>query len=383
MSADQTRSTTPSSTPSTAMPIVQFADPLLRRGLSVVIWLMAAAVAGIASLAFWTSFEAILDFATHHGEPDYGWRIPLLVDTFVMVATLADLWCSATRTGQESRLQRVVLWWPKLLLAAAVTASFGFNVGHAQPDLGNRAVAAMPPVALVVSFELLMFITRRAIAARIARLSGATTTSDQPIVAATIGVEGDQATIPTMAAATPPIVAATTDRPALPPTTNNQTATTTADRAANDHPEATTATSRQATSAPTRGATYRKVLELYQDGMTIAAQIARELGVSPSYAQRTLRQVKADLARQATPARNGRAITTGDRADQTSSEREDQHAVRSHDHDRPTSTVEGDHDRQTTNRPETTSDGDGRTTADRHLVLVAPDRHHDQGEVER
>src|SRR6266545_2634888 len=128
--------------PSTAMPIVQFADPVLRRGLSVVIWLMAAAVAGIASLAFWTSFEAILDFATKHGEQDYGWRVPLLVDTFVLVATLADLWCSATRTGQESKWQRVVLWWPKVLLAAAVTASFAFNVGHAKPDLGNRAVAA-------------------------------------------------------------------------------------------------------------------------------------------------------------------------------------------------------------------------------------------------
>jgi hypothetical protein len=119
MSADQTRSTPAS----TAMPIVQFADPVLRRGLSVVIWLMAAAVAGIAGLAFWTNFEAILDFATHHGEQDYGWRVPLLVDTFVLVATLADLWCSATRTGQESKWQRVVLWWPKLLLVAAVTAS--------------------------------------------------------------------------------------------------------------------------------------------------------------------------------------------------------------------------------------------------------------------
>src|SRR6266542_3039879 len=109
----------PATLPTTAMPIVQFADPVLRRGLSVVIWLMAAAVAGIASLAFWTSFEAILDFATHHGEQDYGWRVPLLVETFVLVTTPADLWCSATRTG--------------LGVAAAVTASFAFNVGHAKP----------------------------------------------------------------------------------------------------------------------------------------------------------------------------------------------------------------------------------------------------------
>jgi Protein of unknown function (DUF2637) len=353
----------------TAMPIVQFADPVLRRGLSVVIWLMAAAVAGIASLAFWTSFEAILDFATHHGEQDYGWRIPLLVDTFVLVATLADLWCSATRTGQESKWQRVVLWWPKVLLAAAVTASFAFNVGHAKPDLGNRAVAAMPPVALVVSFELLMFITRRAIAARVARLAEAPTTNDSRMVAATVRVEGDQAITPAM-------VAATSDRPALPATPTTQPATRTADRANNEHSAAATIRSREATSAHARGATYRKVRELYQGGMTIAAQIARELDVSSSYAQRTLRQVKADLARQATTAGNGRATTTDERPDQTSGERDDQQPARSHD-DQATTTERDD---QATTRA--TRDGNGRTTTtgDRRLSVVR-DQEADRGEV--
>jgi hypothetical protein len=369
MTAEQPQPTTP--TP--AMPIVQFADPVLRRGLSVVIWLMAAAVAGIASLAFWTSFEAIFDFATHHGEQDYGWRVPLLVDTFVLVATLADLWCSATRTGQESKWQRVVLWWPKLLLAAAVAASFAFNVGHAKPDLGNRAVAAMPPVALVVSFELLMFITRRAIAARVARLAGATTTNDSTRVAATVRTEGAEAT-------TPPMVAATSGRPALPATTTTQPATRAEDRATNDDRATATANDRQATSTSTRGGTYRKVRELYQGGMTIAAQIARELGVSSSYAQRTLRQVKADLARQATTARDGRATTTDERA---ASDRPDEQAARSHDHDQRPSRIEDDHDHQATSRAEATRDGDGRTTSDRHLMLVAPDRDHDRGGVER
>jgi Protein of unknown function (DUF2637) len=384
VNAEQPPPTTPTTT---AMPIVQFADPVLRRGLSVVVWLMAAAVAGIAALAFWTSFEAILDFATRHGESDYGWRVPLLVDTFVLVATLADLWCAATRTGRESKGQRVVLWWPKLLLGAAVACSFAFNVGHAKPDLGNRAVAAMPPVALVTSFELLLFITRRAITARVARLHVATTTSDQTAIAATIRTTGDQAT-------TPPMVAATSDQPAL-PTTGDQAPTTTADRATNDRTARATrtaeqATARPATSAHARGATYQRVRELYQGGMTVAAQIARELGLSASYAQRTLRQVKADLARQATTTvgGDGRATTTGERADQTSDDREDQPAARSHDHDRPTSTVAGDHDHQATSPPEATSrpeagrDGDGRTSigGDRHLVLVAPDHDPDRGE---
>jgi len=367
---------------STAMPIIQFADPVLRRALSVVIWLMAAAVAGIAGLAFWTSFEAILDFATHHGERDYGWRVPLLVDTFVLVATLADLWCSATRTGLESRWQRVVLWWPKLLLAAAVTASFAFNVGHAKPDLGNRAVAAMPPVALVVSFELLMFITRRAITARVARLAGANTTSNETMVAQAVRIEGDQETAL-------PMVATTSDRPALPTTSTTGPATRTADRATNDR--RTTATTREATSAKARGATYGKVRELYEGGMTIAAEIARELGVSASYAQRTLRQVKADLAREATTRPDGRA-TTDQPADRETSDR--QQATRSHDEqatatERPSQASNperGDHasatDRGDDATRGATTNGDGRTTShgDRHLSLVR-DHEADRGEV--
>ena len=371
MIADQTLATPAA----TAMPIVQFADPVLRRGLSVVIWLMAAAVAGIATLAFWTSFEAILDFATHHGEQDYGWRVPLLVDTFVLVATLADLWCSATRTGLESKWQRVVLWWPKLLLAAAVIASFAFNVGHAKPDLGNRAVAAMPPVALVVSFELLMFITRRAIAARVARLAGATTTSDTTILAQAVRIEGDQAT-------TLPMVAATSDRPALPPTMPVERATS--DRQA-------PATRRKATSAQVRGATYRRVRELYEGGMTVAAQIARELGVSASYAQRTLRQVKADLAREATTRADARA-TTDQPADQATGDH--QAATRSQDEQATTTerasqaTIPERSDQATTTdrgddaTTRATTNGDGRTTSngDRHLSLVR-DHEADHGEV--
>jgi hypothetical protein len=381
MSADQTHSTSQPGPP--AMPIIQFTDPLLRRGLSVVIWLMAAAVAGIAALAFWTSFEAILDFATHHGEQNYGWRIPLLVDTFVLVATLADLWCSATRTGLESKWQRVVLWWPKLLLAAAVVASFAFNVGHAKPDLGNRAVAAMPPVALVVSFELLMFITRRAIAARVARLAAATTTDDATL-AETVRIEseGDQAT-------TPPMVGATSDRPTLPPGPTVERATS--DRQAE-------ATDRGATSPPARGATYRKVRELHEDGMTVAVQIARELGVSASYAQRTLRQVKADLAHQATARPEGRA-TTDQPTEQATNDHDRQQAARSQDEqtiapertdqattaersDQPTVPERGDQATTTDRDDQATTNGNGRATSngDRHLSLVR-DQQADRGEV--
>ena len=122
--------------------------------------------------------------------------------------------------------------------------------------------------------------------------------------------------------------------------------------------------------------------------MTVAAEIARELGVSASYAQRTLRRVKADLARQHdTPTtRPGRAATP-ERADQANG---DQHrdqaelAARSHDHLTQPDPQRGG---QASSRAETTSDGNGRTTTtnpDRHLSLVAPSRDHDhRQEVER
>jgi hypothetical protein len=181
------------------------------------------------------------------------------------------------------------------------------------------------------------------------------------MVAATIRIEGDQAT-------TLPMVAATSDRPALPATPTTPPATRTADRAADDRQAAAT-TSREATSAHARGATYRKVRELYEGGVTVAAQIARELGVSSSYAQRTLRQVKADLAREATTARDGRT-TIDQPADPATSEREP--ATRSQE-DQATATERADEG--------TTERGDQATTdGDRHLSLVR-DQEADRGEV--
>jgi hypothetical protein len=138
------------------------------------------------------------------------------------------------------------------------------------------------------------------------------------------------------------------------------------------------------------GATYRRVRELYLGGMTVAAEIARELGISSSYAQRTLRRVKRDLApQQAAPAAGAGRAAIPERTDQATSDHQEREATRSHDH--PTIPEQ---DREATSRDqaatpghgrEATSDGDSRTTTsgDRHLALVAPDRDHDRGEAER
>jgi hypothetical protein len=55
--------------------------------------------------------------------------------------------------------------------------------------------------------------------------------------------------------------------------------------------------------------------------MTVAAHIARELGVSASYAQRTLRRVKADLDHQQdTSATDAGRATTSERTTEATSD---------------------------------------------------------------
>jgi transposase-like protein len=333
-------------------------------------------------VAFFTSFEAITSYAKTSGgiAAEHAWAIPLLVDSFIVVATGADLWLSV----QQAQRAWWEVAWPKVLLGGAAGVSFVLNVAHAQAgDWPARGVAAIPPAALVLSVELLVMIVRRAAIARTTRLAIPTSVG----AAVTEVARGDQqATMP----------APTGDRPALPPTT----ATIRPAARSHDHHPTTTGDHRpgaagdqSATGAPRprvttsdqqgSGATYRRVRELYVGGMTVAAEIARELGVSASYAQRILRRVKGDLARQAVPQTSDGRTTTPEQAEEATSDHQRNQAeiaARSHDH----LTSPDRHDQQPTSRTEATRDGDGRTTTtngDRHLTLVAPD--HDRGEVQR
>jgi hypothetical protein len=69
-------------------------------------------------------------------------------------------------------MQNLLVWSPKALLASAAAMSFALNVAHAPPHTGARVVAALAPVALVLTFEILMMVVRRAAAARVDRLHG-------------------------------------------------------------------------------------------------------------------------------------------------------------------------------------------------------------------
>jgi Protein of unknown function (DUF2637) len=149
-------------------PAVVPVDPWLDRFRVTLVGILGTAVAGIAALAFYTSFEAIRAFAVRSDgiSPEHAWAIPLLVDSFIVVATAADLWFVITR-------KRRAWWevvWPKLLLASAATVSFVLNIAHAEPTLAARGVAAIPPAALVLGVELLMMVLRRATSLRAARV---------------------------------------------------------------------------------------------------------------------------------------------------------------------------------------------------------------------
>jgi hypothetical protein len=143
-------------------------DKWLTRFRMILVALLGATVLGIASLAFYTSFEAIRSYAVRSNgiAPEHGWAVPLLVDSFIVVATGADLWFTTTKV----RRAWWEVWWPKLLLAGAAAVSFVLNVAHAEHNWAARGVAAIPPAALVLGVELLMMVLRRATTLRATRL---------------------------------------------------------------------------------------------------------------------------------------------------------------------------------------------------------------------
>ena len=116
--------------------------------------LTALLVGAIAALAFLVSFEAISTYAVKVGAfpPGLRWAAPLLVDTFTVAAGLVIL--SRSRDGV-----RAVYAWSLVVIAS--TVSVALNVAHAPAQLSARLVAALPPVALLASLELVMSEARR------------------------------------------------------------------------------------------------------------------------------------------------------------------------------------------------------------------------------
>lgn len=136
-----------------------------------------AATMGVVLLAigsFVLSYDALHQLAvTNHVPKPLSWIWPLIVDGFIVTASLAVL--HAILTGRPAT-------YPWLLVLAFSTTSVFFNVLHAPATVVARLVAAIPPLTLVLSFELLMRQLRDRLGAQ---PSNATVTHRAPTAEAT------------------------------------------------------------------------------------------------------------------------------------------------------------------------------------------------------
>jgi hypothetical protein len=294
----------PTPTPTIAPPTlaaarvaVVFTDVVLRRLLFGVILVMTAVVLGVAGAAFFTSFEAIRDFAARSGgiRAEHAWLVPLLVDSFIFIASAADLWFTVTGAARsvDGWAQRTIIWSPKLLLALAASGSFALNIAHAEAAWAARGVAAIPPIALVLTFEILLAVVRRAAAARVGRLSaqqggGA---SEQPIA-----------------------VTATTPAPAALAAAGARSVRTSSRGERPASASRVSASGGRGRGNPAAAARAAEVRRLYLEGVTVAEEIARRLELPPSTARRLLTKVKGELAAWPTDDGAGeRTPTIGER----------------------------------------------------------------------
>lgn len=120
-------------------------QPSSSRPLRRVTVLAVVVVALVAAVA---SFDHQRQLAAAAGEDWRAWLLPLSVDGLVVAASMTML--ARRRAG----LPAGALAWLSLGLGAA--ASLAANVAAAEPTVAGRLVAAWPPLALLLGFELLL-----------------------------------------------------------------------------------------------------------------------------------------------------------------------------------------------------------------------------------
>ncbi|PRX48702.1 uncharacterized protein DUF2637 [Prauserella shujinwangii] len=109
-----------------------------------------ALVALVAAIASYTHMR---ELAAAHGEAWLAFLVPLSVDGLLVVASLVIV------NARRSRGETPWLAWTALIVGVLV--SLAANVAAAEPDLVSRLVAAWPPLAFAVSFELVLRLVRQ------------------------------------------------------------------------------------------------------------------------------------------------------------------------------------------------------------------------------
>ena len=107
-----------------------------------------AGVALIAAVAFIISYSALQRTAAANGFPGWqSWLWPLLIDMPILVFAFTSLvigWMTNRRS-----------WFATSMIVLFSGATIMFNLAHAEMHWLHYAVAIMPPLALIVSFEAL------------------------------------------------------------------------------------------------------------------------------------------------------------------------------------------------------------------------------------
>jgi hypothetical protein len=112
-----------------------------------IIVVVAALTFGVAAVSFATSYGALYAYARDTGL--YSERLtrlwPLLLDGAFIVAQLAAILAGILRGSRG---------WPVLTMLLTGALTVWFNLQHAGADPGRRLAAALPPVLMMLAFEI-------------------------------------------------------------------------------------------------------------------------------------------------------------------------------------------------------------------------------------
>jgi hypothetical protein len=118
-----------------------------------IILAVAALTFGVAAVSFATSYGALYAYARDTGL--YSERLtrlwPLLLDGAFIVAQLAAILAGILRGSRA---------WPILTMLLTGALTVWFNLQHAGSDPGRRLAAALPPVLMMLAFEIDVQIVR-------------------------------------------------------------------------------------------------------------------------------------------------------------------------------------------------------------------------------
>jgi hypothetical protein len=124
---------------------LRFAD-LNPLGRAIII-VVAALTFGVAAVSFATSYGALYAYVRDTGL--YSERLarlwPLLLDGAFIVAQLAAILAGILRGSRA---------WPILTMLITSALTVWFNLQHAGSDPGRRLAAALPPVLMMLAFEI-------------------------------------------------------------------------------------------------------------------------------------------------------------------------------------------------------------------------------------